>query len=225
MSALWKQALLGILRLQIILALALFLPAGSVRYWEGWVYWTVFFVGCMLITLYFLKHDPGLIARRLKAGPAAETEKSQKVIQAIAGVLSCGALLVPGLDHRFHWSSVPIPIVLAGEGLVALGFLLIFLVFRENSFASSAIEVAEDQKVIATGPYRVVRHPMYAGALLLFLGTPLALGSWWGLLLVVPLFGVLAARLLDEERYLTGHLAGYQEYCQRVRYHLIPFVW
>ncbi len=225
MSGQWKQAFLGILQLQMILALVLFLPAGSVRYWEGWVYWAVFFVCSMAITLYFLRYDPRLIARRLKAGPGAEKEKSQKAIQAIAGVLFCGVLVVPGLDHRFHWSSLPPLAVVAGEGLVVLGFLLIFRVFRENSYASGIIEVADNQRVIATGPYRVLRHPMYAGAVLLFLGTPPALGSQWGSLLVPPLFGILAARLLDEERYLSIHLSGYQEYCRRVRYRLIPFVW
>jgi protein-S-isoprenylcysteine O-methyltransferase Ste14 len=220
-----NRALVGLVQLQSVLALLLFLPAWSVRFWEAWVYWTLFFVCVLVITLYFVKRDPRLIESRLTAGPGAEHEKSQKVIQALASVLACGVIVVPGIERRFHVSVVPVPVVFAADGLVVAGFVIVFFVFRANSYASSVIQVKADQRVISTGPYGLVRHPMYAGALLMFLATPFALGSPWALVCAVPLCGVLAARLLDEEQLMLKNLAGYREYCQRVRYRLIPFVW
>jgi len=127
-----------------------------------------------------------------------------------------GALILPSLDHRFSWSAVPLPIVVTGDVLVALGFLIVFLVFKENTFTAAAIAVTPDQKVVSTGPYAVVRHPF---------GTPLALGSWWGLLMFIPMIFTIAWRARDEERFLLTNLSGYKEYCQMVRYRLVPFVW
>jgi protein-S-isoprenylcysteine O-methyltransferase Ste14 len=132
---------------------------------------------------------------------------------------------VPALDHRFSWSRVPLAVVVAGDVLVGVGFLIVFLVFRENSFASAVVEVSAAQKVIDTGPYARVRHPMYAGALVLLAGIPLALGSLFGLLVLVPFAAILVARLLDEERFLVRELPGYAAYRQKTRYRLIPYVW
>jgi protein-S-isoprenylcysteine O-methyltransferase Ste14 len=220
-----RRALSGFIRLQGILALLLFLPAGSLRFWQAWIFWTVFCTSVLVITLYFLRHDPGLVERRLNVGPAAEPQRSQKIIQAIASVLFCTLLIVPGLDHRMHWSTVPIPIVLMGDVLVAIGFAIVFRVFRENRHTASIVTVEAGQQVISTGPYRLVRHPMYAGGALALMAMPFALGSLYALLVAVPLCGVVVARLLNEERYLSAHLPGYDAYRERVRYRLMPPVW
>ena len=134
-------------------------------------------------------------------------------------------LVLPAFDHRSGWSPVPPYVPVAGDLLVALGFLVVHFVLRENSYAASTIQVTEGQKVISTGPYSIVRHPMYAGALPLLIGTPLALGSWWGLLALVLFMPALIWRLVDEEQFLHKNLPGYTEYSQKVRYRLIPFVW
>ncbi len=134
-------------------------------------------------------------------------------------------MILASLDHRLSWSAVPLAAVVAGDLLVALGFLLVFLVFKENTFAAATIAVAPDQKVVSTGPYAVVRHPMYSGAFVLLVGTPLALGSWWGLLMFIPMVFTLLWRAREEERFLAENLSGYKEYCQVVRYRLVPFVW
>jgi protein-S-isoprenylcysteine O-methyltransferase Ste14 len=134
-------------------------------------------------------------------------------------------LVVPGLDHRFSWSDVPPAAAIAGDLLMLLGWIGIFFVFRENSFTSSTIELAADQRVISTGPYAIVRHPMYATALVMLLGIPISLGSWWGVLVVIAILPALIWRLLDEERFLADHLSGYVAYQGRVRYRLVPGIW
>jgi protein-S-isoprenylcysteine O-methyltransferase Ste14 len=154
-----------------------------------------------------------------------EKEKTQKIIQAFAFLGFALILIIPALDHRFGWSNIPLCIVILGDILVAIGFYLVFLVFKENTFASATIEIATDQKVITTGPYSMVRHPMYSGALIMLFGTPLALGSWWGLLVLIPFILIIILRLLDEEKFLSKNLPGYNEYCQKVRYRLIPLLW
>ncbi|HME69264.1 MAG TPA: isoprenylcysteine carboxylmethyltransferase family protein [Myxococcota bacterium] len=224
-NGLRRKALTWVVGWQLILALLLFVPAWSARFWEAWVYWTLFFFAELSGTLYFLKRDPALVESRLKFGPTAEHEKSQKVIQALVGVLACAVWVVPGIERRFHPSVIPRPLVLVADAIVVAGFVITFSAGRENSYASSVIEVTAGQRVVSTGVYGLVRHPMYAGGLLMLLATPLALGSLWALVFAVALCGVVAARLLDEERYLSGHLAGYKEYCGKVRYRLIPYVW
>lgn len=161
----------------------------------------------------------------MNAGPRAEKERSQKLIQSVATIAFFVVIVVPGLDHRFGWSATPLYAVIAGDVLVALGFLVIFLVFEENTFASAVIEVDPEQKVVSTGPYGLVRHPMYAGALIMLLGVPLALGSWWGLFTLVPITLMLVWRLLDEEKFLAECLPGYSDYRDRVKYRLAPFIW
>jgi protein-S-isoprenylcysteine O-methyltransferase Ste14 len=225
MDNLTKKALLGLLRLQVRLAVMVFVPAWSLTFWQGWAYWLVFFAATLAITLYFLRHDPALIERRMKVGPAAEREASQKLIQAIVGTLACAIIIVSALDHGFGWSSVSPAAVIFGDALVALGFVVVFLVFRENSFASATIEVSAGQKVVATGPYAVARHPMYAGGFLIIFGTPIALGSWWGLVPAALMAAATIWRLLDEESYLDRNLAGYADYQRKVRWRLLPWVW
>lgn len=172
-----------------------------------------------------MRNDPKLLERRLKAGASAEKEKSQKTIQVLAGVAFIAIIVFPALDHRFAWSAVPASASIAGDFLIALGFFLVFLVFKENTFTSGVIEVAGDQKVISTGPYALVRHPMYIGALVMLLGIPPALGSWWAQLTILPMTLVIVVRLLNEEKFLVRNLPGYSEYRNRVRYRLVPFVW
>jgi protein-S-isoprenylcysteine O-methyltransferase Ste14 len=202
-----------------------FLPAGTLDYWEGWLFSAVF-IGCSLaITLYLAINDPQLLERRMRVGPRAETERAQKTI-VFGALLTFAALpILSATDHRLGWSTVPAPLVLVGDMLIALAYIGFFFVFRANPYGAATIQVAEGQTVISTGPYAVVRHPMYGWALVMILGMPLALGSLWGLLLVVPAVAGLVARLLDEERYLAANLAGYTDYMRKVRYRLIPLVW
>lgn len=225
MKDLNRKAFVGMLELLIVLAAALFLPAWTIDYWQAWMFLVVFFVPVLAITIYLMRKDPGLLERRVNAGPGAETRKSQQVIQLVASLAFIALFIVPGLDHRLSWSLVPLFAVAAGDIIVVLGLLIVFLVFKENSFTSAAIEVGTEQKVISTGPYAFVRHPMYIGALVMLLGVSPALGSWWGLFAVIPLALVIVLRLLDEERFLAKNLAGYSDYQDRVRYHLLPRIW
>lgn len=225
MENLTKQALLGTLKFQIALAVMIFGPALTVKYWQGWLFWLVFLACILLTTSYFLRHDPALVVRRMKAGPAAENEASQKLIQLFAAIFVCAIVIVSALDHQFNWSAVSWPLVLMGDALVVLSFVVIFFVFHENSFAASTIQIAPDQKVISTGLYALVRHPMYAGAMPMFFGMALALGSWWGFLPALALAAVIVWRLRDEENYLARNLPGYREYQGVVRWRLIPGVW
>ncbi len=225
MSNLILRTMGGFAFLMVVLALALFIPAGSLSFWQAWVYLAVWAVCVILITSYLIKNDQELLAGRVKAGPVAETQRSQQIIQSLAALFFIGLFIAPGLDFRYGWSSVPSIFSWIADGFVALGFLIVFLVFRENSYTRATIEVSDEQKVITSGPYRMVRHPMYAGAMLLLIFTPLALGSLVALPFVLPMLLVIAARLLSEEKFLTQGLPGYQEYCTKVRYHLVPFVW
>ena len=215
----------GLLFLFIEMATSLFLPAWTLDYREAWVFLAVFFFPVLAITLYLAKRDPKLLERRVKAGPIAEKERSQKVIQLLATIAFIMIFIVSALDHRFSWSVVPMFVVAAGDIFVAIGLLVVFLVFKENSFASATIEVGSEQTLVSTGPYAFVRHPMYFGAFVMLTGTPLALGSWWGLLSVIPIVGVIIWRLLDEEVFLEKNLPGYTTYRNRVKYRLLPFIW
>lgn len=204
----------------------LFLPAGTFDYWQGWVFLGLFFSISFIITLYLLKKDPALLERRMKAANLdSEKEGKQKIIQFLARVAFVGVLVVCGFDYRYSGARVPLLGVLFGECLVFLGLLNTFLVFRENTFASSIIEISSGQKVISTGPYSLVRHPMYSGALVMMFGLPLALGSWWGLLSFFPILGVLVWRLLEEEKFLDKNLPGYPEYRRKVKFRLFPNLW
>ena len=206
----------------VAMAIVLFGPAGTFHYWQAWAYLGVFCVSSLLITRYLMTNDPALLRRRLRAGPAAEKEKPQKVIMLLVSIGFVASLVVPALDRRFAWSPAPMYVALAGDALVAAGFYFTFLACKENTFASATVEIAADQKVISTGLYAMIRHPMYAGGSLLFLGTPLALGSYWGLLSFAATLPALAWRLLAEEDLLMKNLPGYREYCAKVRWRLVP---
>src|SRR5665213_2150786 len=225
MTDLNVKAFGGLLALLAVMALLLFLSTWTLNYWQAWVFLAVFGGSALAVTLYLKRTDPKLLERRVHAGPIAEKEWRQKIIQTIASFGFVAILVVSALDHRFTWSPVPAYLSLAGDALVALGFVLIFFVYRQNSFAAATIELAAEQKVISTGLYALVRHPMYAGAFFLLVGIPLSLGSFWGLLVLAVMMPALMWRLFEEETFLEKNLPGYSEYRSKVRYRLVPFVW
>jgi protein-S-isoprenylcysteine O-methyltransferase Ste14 len=189
------------------------------------VYLAIFTAASALISLDLMRRDRALLERRMRGGPTAENRPAQMLIMLGTSVAFMALLVVPALDHRFGWSAVPLAGVVAGDVLVATGFYLISRVYRSNPFGSATIEVAEHQTVVSTGPYAIVRHPIYASALLYLLGTPLALGSYWGLIPIAAMLPFLVWRLLDEERFLARNLSGYTEYQRRVRHRLVPSLW
>ena len=225
MSNLHVRAAGKLLQLPVMLALFVFLPAWTLDYWEGWLFSAVFGLGSVAMTVYLAVTDPALLERRMNAGPGAEQDRTQKAI--VAGLMLASAALpvLSALDNRFGWSTVPASIVILGNALIVLSFAGFILVFRANTYGAATIQVAEGQRVISTGPYAVVRHPMYSFALLMMLGMPPALGSWWGLLMVAPAIAAIVARLLDEEQFLSRNLDGYADYIRKVRYRLVPGVY
>lgn len=206
----------------LVLAALVFVPAGSLAYWQGWAFIAIFAAVSGAMTIYLAIHDPQLLERRMRGGPTAEKQTMQKVIMSVVMAGFIALVVVPALDHRLGWSAVPAYVSLAGDLLIVLGFLFIFFVVRENSYGATTIQVVEGQPVISTGPYAIMRHPMYAGALPLLVGTPLALGSWWGLIIAALLVPALVWRLLEEERFLSRNLPGYVNYTRRVRTRLVP---
>lgn len=201
----------------------LFIPAGTLRYWQAWLWLGVLIIPLLAVGTYLYLRDPALLERRMHT---RETEKPQTLMIKLSLIWFLLAFLIPGLDRRFHWSRVPTEIVWASALLVFIGYLMIVMVLRENSYASRVVEVMEGQKVIDTGPYAVVRHPMYLGSIVLYAFTPLALGSYWAVLpmwLIIPILTIL--RIPNEEEVLKRELPGYEEYMQRVKYRLLPGVW
>jgi protein-S-isoprenylcysteine O-methyltransferase Ste14 len=225
MNPVHRKAAIAILRTFVILVAAVFLPVWTLDYWRGWLGLASFIIPASVITVWVAKNDPALLERRLKAGPKAETKTGQKIVQSIAAVAFLADFVLPAFDHRCGWSLVPALASVAGALMMLIGFWITFAVFKVNTFTSGVIEVAENQRVISTGPYAVVRHPMYTGALIMLFGIPLALGSWWGMLVNVPLTAAIVWRLLDEEQFLLRELPGYAEYRERVQHRLVPFVW
>jgi protein-S-isoprenylcysteine O-methyltransferase Ste14 len=209
----------------LFMGVLLFGPAATFDYWQAWVFIAVFIVGTMVPTLYLAVKYPDALQRRLTSGPWAETRLAQKLI-IVGIVLTVVAVgVVSALDHRFGWSTVPTPVVVLGNVLVLVGLGLAELVVIQNNYAASTITVEKEQKVVSTGLYGLVRHPMYVGALIMMVGMPLALGSYWGLLTIIPGVLVFAARINDEEKALRDELNGYDEYTQKVHYRLVPGVW
>ena len=225
MNSLNIKAFGGLLFLLLAMGALLFLPAWTLDYWQAWTLLAVFGVSALGVTLYLMKKDPMLLERRMQGGPTAEKEWSRKIIQTITAIMFIAMLVVPALDHRLHWSTVSLSVSIAGDVLVGLGFLIIFYVYKENTFASATIELAPEQKVVTTGLYALVRHPMYMGALFLLVGMPLALGSWWGLFVYILFIPALLWRILDEEKFLAKNLRGYSEYLNKVPYRLVPYLW
>jgi protein-S-isoprenylcysteine O-methyltransferase Ste14 len=225
MKSLSVRAWFALAILAAVMGLLLFVPAGTIYYWQAWIYLSIFMGASALTTLYLLRRDPALLERRMSGGPTAEKRPAQRLIMLATSLGFIALLVVSALDVRFGWSAVPLDAVVAGDVLVAIGFGLVVRVYRENTFSSATIEVAENQTVISTGPYAIVRHPMYASGSLYLLGTPLALGSYWGFVPIAAMMPFLIWRLIDEERFLVKNLPGYAQYQKRVRHRLVPFIW
>jgi protein-S-isoprenylcysteine O-methyltransferase Ste14 len=206
----------------IIVGVILFLPAGTLNYWQAWIFIFAMFVPAFFTAIYFLKHDPALLQRRMQF---KEKETRQKTIIKIADLLFVIGFLIPGFDYRYGWSNVPVFLVILSNIIIFLGYVLVFFVFKENSYTSRIIEVDKKQKVISTGPYSVIRHPMYAGIIPIFLFMSLALGSYIALIFFLPIVFLIIARILNEEKVLSKKLKGYKQYMKKVKYRLIPHIW
>ena len=206
----------------VVIVSMVMLPAGSVKFWQGWLFCGVILIPQILITLYFSKRSPDFLERRMNY---KEKELSQKIINKILYLVFLASFLVPGFDYRYGWSAVPFWLVIASDVIILAGFIMVFLSFKENNYAARTVEVFQGQKVIDTGPYSVVRHPMYADLITIFLFIPLALGSFWAVIFFVLVCVVIIFRIYNEEDFLKKNLPGYVEYCQKVRYRLIPYVW
>lgn len=205
-----------------MLFVILFLPAGTFAYWEAWVYLAILLVPMFFGMFYLLKNEPELLERRMRL---REKQAEQKTIIKLSYVYFLVAFLLPGFDQRFAWSDVPLAVVLVADVLVLLGYGVFYLVLRENRYASRIIEVEREQPVISSGPYAIVRHPMYLGVALMYLFSPLALGSYWALIPAVLIIPLLAARIRNEESVLERELTGYQEYKQKTMYRILPGIW
>ncbi len=204
----------------------MFIPAWTFNYWQGWAFFLTLAILTSLATIDIAVGDKELLERRMRMGPTVEKTSTQKIITALGSLLFIPAVVLTVFDHRFGWSApVPTAISILGDVLCAVGILMYVLVVRENRFAAATVDVVEGQTVISSGPYAIVRHPMDSGAILVFLGAPLALGSWWGLLSVPVFVAGFAWRLLHEEEFLREHLPGYTDDMDKVRYRLLPFAW
>lgn len=206
-------------------ATALFWPAGTFDYWQAWVFIGVFIIGTMGPSIYLMLKRPDALRRRMRAGPFAETRPVQRVVITATVLMVVVVLVISALDHRFGWSAVPTAVVMVGDVLVWAGLTVAQVVIIQNSYAAATITVESGQPLVSTGLYGVVRHPMYAGTLVMMIGTPLALGSYWGLIAIPPAVLLLAVRTADEEQMLRQQLAGYRQYMQQVRFRLVPYVW
>jgi protein-S-isoprenylcysteine O-methyltransferase Ste14 len=223
-NAVLKVLVSGLVQL-VAIGFLLFLPAGTFNYWQAWVFLAVFALSAWIPSIYLQMTNPVALQRRMRGGPTAEGRTVQKVVMVgLYGSLAA-MCVVSGLDHRFGWSSVPTALSLIGDVLVAVGLGVVVLVVVQNSYASTVVQVEAGQKVVSTGLYGLVRHPMYTGNVLMLVGLPLALGSYWALVFVVPGLMVLASRIHDEEKLLREELDGYREYTQKVRYRLVPCMW
>lgn len=222
MDTLKKKLVLFLIMAPAVTGLLLFLPAGTLRYWQAWAFMATLFIPAGFVISYFVRHDPALLERRLKS---RETETREKSMIKAGQFLFLAGFLAPGLDRRFGWSQMPGWLCLAADAVVFLSYMFIFRVFKENSYASRIVEVQQGQKVIDTGPYAVIRHPMYAGIIPMYLAIPLALGSYPALVFFLPVVAIIILRIFDEERLLLKDLPGYREYTTKVRFRLIPHVW
>ena len=225
MSPIKKQLIYSSVLGALAFAIMIFVPAGTLNYWQGWAYLGTFVLASGLYTRYVAIHDPALLQRRMQAGPQHEKEPAQKIIMTFLYVAFVALAVLPPLDYRFVCSPVPWYVSLIGDVLIAFSFYVFYLVSKVNSYAAANVRVEVGQKVIDTGGYALVRHPMYFGALFLIIGTPLALGSWWTLVLIPIFLLILYFRIVSEENVLIRDLPGYVEYRKKVRSRLIPFIW
>ena len=222
LNTLIKKVILRFGMFIVIMGLLFFLPAGTLRYWEAWVYMAILVTPMIIFLFYIIKHDPDLLERRMRT---KEKETEQKTITKIGSFIFILIYLIPGFDQRYGWSSVPVEIIIIADIIVLGGYLLFVRVLLENSYASRIVEVERQQKVITTGPYKIVRHPMYSAVLLMYSFGPLALGSYWAMIGSVLLILILIARINNEEKVLLRELEGYQDYLEKTKYRLVPGIW
>lgn len=209
----------------VAFGLMLFLPAGTLQYWQAWVFLAVFAFYTWIPSVYLVRKNPAALERRMHAGPLAETRTLQQIVSTVVFICFPAMLVVSALDHRFGWSPVPTTVTVVGDILVAVGLGVAMLVVAQNGYAAANITVESGQTLVSTGLYGLVRHPMYSGSVIMMVGVPLALDSYWGLVFVIPALVALALRIRDEEELLQQQLSGYSEYEQQVHYRLVPFVW
>ncbi|HSB46792.1 MAG TPA: isoprenylcysteine carboxylmethyltransferase family protein [Candidatus Bilamarchaeum sp.] len=221
-GALTRKIVLIYVAALVFLGIIFFVPAGTTDYWQAWAYMAVVLVPAAAVVAYFLRKDPEFLERRFRT--REKEARQQAIIKAAFGIFII-AFIVPGLDRRFGWSAIPPEISLAADALVFLGYALVFLVFRENSYAGRTIEVEKGQKVISTGPYSIVRHPMYLGSIMMYMATPIALGSYFAFPLFLLIIPVFVFRILNEEEVLRRDLPGYAAYCEKTKYRLLPLIW
>jgi protein-S-isoprenylcysteine O-methyltransferase Ste14 len=224
MKTLVKGAVSAALGL-VAFGLMLFLPAGTFHYWQAWVFLAVFAFYTWIPSVYLVRKNPAALERRMHAGPLAETRTLQQIVSTVVFICFPAMLVVSALDHRFGWSPVPTTVTVVGDILVAVGLGVAMLVVAQNGYAAANITVESGQTLVSTGLYGLVRHPMYSGNVIMMVGVPLALDSYWGLVFVIPALAALALRIRDEEELLQQQLSGYSEYEQQVHYRLVPFVW
>lgn len=217
-----KKALWRFLAGIPILGAMFFLPAGTIFYWQAWLYLAVLFIPMLLMLRYLIKHEPDLLERRLRM---KEKEAEQKLIITLSNLYILAIFLLPGFDRRYGWSDVPVPVALLADLIVLLGYGLFMLVLKENRYAGRTIEVEAQQQVITGGPYAWVRHPLYLAVLVMIVFSPLALGSYWAMIPMILLPVLLVARIRNEEAVLLRELAGYEAYVEKTKYRLIPGVW
>ena len=222
LKALKRTAVFRVCFIFLILGLVFFLSAGTMKYYEAWAYLLTISVPMLIFGVYMFRHNPEFLERRMKT---EEKRKEQKLIQKVGAVPFLLVYLLPGLDKRFGWSDLPFSIALLGLAMVLLGYLVILYVFMTNSYASRVVEVEEEQKVITTGPYALVRHPMYVGVIFFYGVTPIALGSYWAMIPSLLIIPILVLRIRDEEKELLENLEGYREYTLKVKYRLMPYIW
>lgn len=222
MKHLYLKAVGGLIYVFVTVSALIFISAWTFNYWQAWMFLVVFMVSTSAIFFYIAKNDPSLLARRVKT---TEKETSQKIIRFLVNLAFTAVIVCSVLDHRFGWSIALPQIAFAGDALVVLGMVIIFLVFKENTFTAQTVEVEAEQRVVSTGLYSMVRHPMYVGGLVYVFGLPPALGSWWGLVPALLFMPVMVWRILDEEKLLARDLPGYLEYQGKVKYRLVPFLW
>ena len=222
MNPLLTRVILGLAFLPVVIWLLILLPAGTNNFWQVYLYFSLLLILVLLGFVYFIQHDPALIERRLNI---REKESKQKWLVLVMGISVITIYMISGFYKRFNWSDIPVWLVLLADLISLCGYMLILLVFKENSFAGRIIKVETDQLVVTTGPYAHVRHPMYSGAILMYVATPIALGSWWGLLPVIIISIALMVRSIMEEEVLQRDLVGYSDYSQQVKWRLIPAIW
>ncbi|WP_431236962.1 methyltransferase family protein [Mycolicibacterium aichiense] len=224
MTAVLKVLVSGLVQL-VVIGTLLFVTADTLDYWQAWVFLGVLAASAWLPSIHLQLTNPAAMERRMRGGPVAEARLVQKIVMAGLYLSLAAMCVVGGLDHRFGWSSVPTALCLAGNALVAAGLVVVVMVVVQNNYASTTVQVAADQKVVSSGLYGLVRHPMYTGNVIMLVGLPLALGSYWALVFILPGVVVLASRIRDEEKLLADELNGYRDYTQTVRSRLVPGVW